>query len=327
MPGIEWKIEWVKGHQDEGRPVEELPQNARLNVLADELATRYYHEVKATSKKSRTNSLFFPSSKIGLIVNGQRITANAPEAMRYHITGTRMRKFLQQQRPSWNDEVWNNIDFASLGMAYKKLKFPRRIQVHKIQIGWLNTGHQRTIITPGSASQCPSCGHEDETQEHVLRCKNRRIQKTRYLEGTKLRSHIVTSLGGSTTWTVLHQCIMTWLEGTTDEVMIPLEKLPMSLPLKTLVRTAIEAQNRIGWHFAMRGYLSSEWIEAQLLEHPRSTRTGIRTQWLSPIITQLWNLYLELWRARNANLHEGTDTNNIRESTVDERLRQHYSMQ
>ncbi len=122
MLWVDWKIDCVKGHQDSERPFEELQRNARINVLADELATNFYHQIKATNQHYRRNSIFFPSSKIGIIVNGQQVTANVTEAIRYHILGTKMRKFLQEQRPAWSDGVWEDIELTSLGVAFKKLQ-------------------------------------------------------------------------------------------------------------------------------------------------------------------------------------------------------------
>jgi hypothetical protein len=328
LPRVDWKIDWVKGHQDSERPFEELQRNARLNVLADELATNFYHQVKATNQHSRRNSIFFPSSQIGIIVNGQRVTANVTEAIRYHISGTKMRKFLQEQRPAWSDGVWEDIALTSLGVAFKKLQLNNRFKVHKLLIGWLNTGHQRSVITKGADSRCPSCGQEDEDQEHVLRCKDRRIRKIRYQAAIKLRANIVTTKGGSTTWSVLHRCILAWLDGTQADITQALKALPMSNVLRKILSTAITGQERIGWNFALRGYLSSAWIEAQMYENPKSNKMGLQTQWLPSIISQLWKFYLAMWEARNEILHGRDTTNtNIRDSSVDERVRTIYSIQ
>ncbi len=175
-------------------------------------------------------------------------------------------------------------------------------------MGWLNTGHQRQRVTPGTDSRCPSCGQEDKTQDHVLQCRDRRIKKARYQAGIKLRTSIVTSKGGSITWTVLHQCIMGWLESNLETTTVNLDRVQMPSALRPLLIHAMAAQEQIGWKYAVRGYLSLAWIDAQSLEHPQSTQQGLRTQWLSPIIQQLWVLYINLWKARNNILHGVTKT-------------------
>ncbi len=86
-------------------------------------------------------------------------------------------------------------------------------------------GHQRQQVQPGTDSRCPSCGQEDETQEHILEYRDGKIRKLRYQAGTKLCSSIVTSKGSSITWTVLHKCILGWLESNLEMFMVNLEKI------------------------------------------------------------------------------------------------------
>ncbi len=68
------QLAWVKSHQDENRRFEELPRNARLNILADELATMYLQEATASAQRPKSNPHFFPTSRVCLIVKGQRVT-------------------------------------------------------------------------------------------------------------------------------------------------------------------------------------------------------------------------------------------------------------
>jgi hypothetical protein len=111
MPKVQHTIRWVKGHQDSNRPYHDLPRNAQLTVLADKLATAFAKGTLTKKGPSRANPMFFPASEVSLIINGQRNTAYPKEGMRFHINGTRLRKFLQQSCSTWIDEVWNTIDF------------------------------------------------------------------------------------------------------------------------------------------------------------------------------------------------------------------------
>jgi hypothetical protein len=92
-------IEWVKAHQDSGAPMRDrLPLNAQINVLVDELATRYREETTSTQRKPRKQALMFHAAEVSLLVNGRRVTAQYKETLRYHINGTRLRRFLQSTR-------------------------------------------------------------------------------------------------------------------------------------------------------------------------------------------------------------------------------------
>ena len=93
-----------------------------------------------------TKPLFFQASGISLIVNGQQITSCPKEAMHFHINGTRLRQHLQSTQLMWVDNVWNTINFAGLGLAYKSLPVSKRLQINKLLHGWLPTGHKRNQV-------------------------------------------------------------------------------------------------------------------------------------------------------------------------------------
>ena len=109
IPGITHVRRWVKAHQDSDTPYADLPWNARLNVMADSLATAYYNTM-TRQNKTVSNSHFYPSSRVSLLVDGQRTTANLAAAIRFHISGTTHRRFLQQTEKGWqSDLVWRSL--------------------------------------------------------------------------------------------------------------------------------------------------------------------------------------------------------------------------
>jgi hypothetical protein len=133
------KVEWVKAHQDANVDRETLPLNARINILADKLATSYRTTVKAPGKQPRAQASFFPAAKVSLLVNGRRVTSQYGESIRFHVNGTTMRKFLQDTR-QWDNSICNIIDMESIGAAIQKLTAARRVGVSKMMYGWNNTG-------------------------------------------------------------------------------------------------------------------------------------------------------------------------------------------
>ncbi len=165
--------QWVQAHQDSDRAFTDLPHNAQLNVLADQMAGNYLATIKSKALKPRAQPMLFTSMAISLIVNGQRITGKYKDVMRFHIHGTRLRSFLQGSQKEWhNDTVWHSIDMESLGHAYKQLGTTKRHQASKMIYGWQNTGHQRAKITPNADTSCTLCRQTNETQEHILQCKD-----------------------------------------------------------------------------------------------------------------------------------------------------------
>jgi hypothetical protein len=57
---------------------------------------------------------------------------------------------------------------------------------------------------------------------------------------------------------------------------------------------AMNEQQAIGWELAFRGYLSSKWAQAQQLEHPKSTLSGIRQQWCKEVVNALWQAHFTM---------------------------------
>jgi hypothetical protein len=75
LPCVQHQIRWVKSHQDLQQPYDELPRNAQLNVLADKLATEFANGKLTQKCPPWNNPMFFPQSRVTVIINGQRATA------------------------------------------------------------------------------------------------------------------------------------------------------------------------------------------------------------------------------------------------------------
>ena len=150
--------------------------------------------------------MFFPASRLSLLINGQRVTAHYKASIRFHVNGTRLRRFLQTSR-GWTDNIWNTIDYQGLGYVYKKQTHNTKRQVTKLIYGWNNTGSQRVKITPNADARCPRCTETPETQDHVFQCLDRRAITTRYNGLVSLRSGVASKVGGTKTWVVLADCL------------------------------------------------------------------------------------------------------------------------
>ena len=142
----------------------------------------------------------------------------------------------------------------------------------------------------------------------------------------KLRSTIVTQKGSSHTWTVLHKCLLHWVETSSPpEVANMIKGTPE--PLSLQLHRATQEQLAIGWNFALRGYLSVTWVLCQSLEHPKSSQMGIQQQWLKAVIRAIWDTFLALWDERNSILHSSEPSNlNIRDSLVNSKIVRFYDL-
>ena len=328
LPHYSFTVGWVKSHQDKDGtvPFHSLPRNAQLNVLADSLATYYFQHGKI---RPRSQPHFFPSAKVSLLVNKQRVTAQYSEVIRFHVNGTKHKRFLQSTHKSWStEEVWNTIDLQGLGIAFKSLPKTNQHSTSKMMHNWWNTGSQREKITMDSTSKCPRCGHHDETTDHILLCQASSSQKVRYLELITLRKAGKVYGLISTPWDILYSGLRLWLNTGNQTPHISLSKYNLHPDQQQILLQAINEQHKIGWNYACRGYLSTKWVAAQYFGTPDATLSSIRQTWLRSIIKAIWSFTNAMWTHRNAILHgKESIAKSIRESTTDQRIRHHYSQQ
>jgi len=212
-----------------------------------------------------------------------------------------------------------------LGISFKSLDTPSRHFTTKMLHGWLNTGHQREKLTKDPLSSlCPCCQAPDETFEHILRCNSEASETARkaaLLTISKLDKR------GSTTWRVLHQGIKNWLKDG-EKMKTPSLDHYMMLPgQRILLETALTNQEKIGWHYALRGYLSTSWVDSEHIVN-QQPHDGIRQTWLRTIIKNIWKFGKTMWTHRNSVLHsKTTPQKDLTESGVNAQIRSLYEQQ
>jgi hypothetical protein len=329
LPRFHHTVTWVKAHQDDKTPFHLLDLPAQLNVCADALATEYSNLAIHPTDLPSSQPAFFPTSNVCLLVNSQRVTAQYTATIRFHIHGTKHRAHLQKTRPGWKSHtVWNNVDMQGLGIAFKSLDTPSRHFISKMLHGWLNTGYQRQKITKDPNScMCPCCQAPTETFEHILRCNAPLVVTAREKAQKTLSS--LTRKSFSITLKVLYEALSNWLKDG-DKMRNPsLDKYYDMRPgLRLLIETALQNQAIIGWKYAMRGYFSTSWVDAEQYAKDGSSTEHIRQTWLKPIIKALWVFIKAMWTNRNSILHStSVPLRDLRESAVNSQIRHLYEQQ
>jgi hypothetical protein len=87
------------------------------------------------------------SVNVSLIVNGVCITSCYLHKICLHIQGSKQQKYLQAKH-GWSENVWNSIDWKELKGAFLSLGPLKCIKTSKSIHGWLNTGCQKSKISP-----------------------------------------------------------------------------------------------------------------------------------------------------------------------------------
>lgn len=311
LGGRRLKIKWVRGHQDDRIPYEELSPEAKLNVDSDALASDHYWS--GSGLKPSTAIPHFPEFKVSILINGVRYPSKIDQQLRYHINGSYLKNHLQHQY-RWNEKVWHMIDFSNFGRFFEKLPVSQQIQhmkfVHNIQ----PIGEHKQRLTKHSTTQdhirCPCCHIAKETQLHLLQCrlnKGRKPALAKFIK--KDKKH-----GGNPFRRIFADLVAQWM---TDPNQIPtfekcrdtfLQHDIVPVEYSTLVNQAIMEQTSIGWIHALRGYISKTWsiVASSSYPNPRAQK-GITPEGghrIQQVLRAIHRVITDIWCGRNDMLHE-----------------------
>ena len=320
--GRPMKIDWVKGHQDDNKPYDELPRDAQLNIDVDKLATEY-----RDSKQSQTKPLLehCPLTQVSIRINGILYPGNISDILRYHVNGSALRTYLGEAR-QWSQETMMKIDWHPFALHFKKLKSPQQVQHMKFIYDLQPLGHRRHKIAPVKTpilKLCPCCKKDDETPIHFLTCKSQRPARFKLLR--QLRRTMCLS-NPHPSMDLLYSGITQWLQNPDEPPDIQVAKVPRHL--QDLLQQALREQDEIGWHNALKGHLSKKWTVAAQIHHVRPNirhvNQGVHNT--AATVKALHIFTQGVWKARNDVLHNQEDrTNRQIRSTVETEIKHLHS--
>ena len=328
---------WVKGHQDDDKPYNKLPREARLNVDVDELATNHTtHHMKAKPMRRIDH---IPCQLISLKINGQRFPSNWDANLRWTINGSYMKTYVKEKQ-GWDEETWNTIDFAFVKAYCKTTKSTAKNKWFKFMHNLQSTGERKQKMNRNgdevNISQCPCCNRQMETQQHMVLCE---------VNPKRTEALLELSNGGSTykehhNFTrAMTDCIEQWIYDPTktpsiDDSTNPAiqnQKESMLPPhMESMMLEAIHEQNKLGWMNLLRGYISNKWIiiasshmmndEAHLQKSDGRRRLGVILQRIQLFVNTMW-------QGRNEMLHRRDKEDEAKFVSIEAAEIRHYFSQ
>jgi zinc-binding in reverse transcriptase len=136
-----------------------------MNIEADALATK-----ALKGGKSRPIVPFNPATGAMLTINGHAITRRLEATIQRHENTAPLTDYYLK-RFHWCTLTFQTIDWDSFSMAYSRC--PRTCTFfHKL--GWkqLPTGARLHRWSPSFDHQCPSCGQDAESDNHLFQCNH-----------------------------------------------------------------------------------------------------------------------------------------------------------
>ena len=303
---IEISWTWIKGHQDLQHSYHELSLEAKLNIDADNLAALGHSLPSIPHDHLQGARISVWRDNIMISDTNMRQTIT-------HIRHSKALMDYQQSKFRWTEETMELIDWQSFSLFTSSKTMHEMTNIVKFIFGWQHVGTQKRYFNSKSKQiKCPLC-NMDEDQHHYLTCMDDNWGLTR-LETWKLLKKKLTLSNThpsviSVISTVIHnKCTLPdqWSLDDRDTV-------------DTLLQQGIIQQQQIGWKHFFMGRISKKWTELQrqyftcsnVLDKtiPYAIERGLQ-KWRKSFITSLIQFGLDLWNARNQQLHGKTSQEN-----------------
>jgi len=246
-----------------------------------------------------------------------------------HVQQKKHRKYLQK-RHKWDDKTWNSIDLLALKSAFLSLDPIKCVSCSKQIHGWLNTGEQKSKISPlaKEAHWCPRCKGPLETQDHVLSCTHVSAHKRRY-ELLPTMKQKIKSTEGCKVQELLIKCVETLLTNPETQITPDISTVPICQC--ELLCQALKEQDHIGWTLGIRGYLSRHWgtavaAHSSFDNESASKLKNIGNTWARKTVSLLWEFGREMWEDQNKHLHDpnSEDCRKLKGAAVDTEIQKLY---
>jgi hypothetical protein len=288
---IRWR--WIKGHQDDRIPFDQLDEPAQDNVIADTLAKKYRRF--CLRNRIQGQPLILASDTWSLHLRGHKLS---------HIDSTLLYEDACRDSSTkyWLDKfsittTTETVDWEGCKQAFKTLPFFKKKRVLKHASGNMGVGAVLLQRKSQDHDECPACDLT-ETPKHILQCADPRAQPV----WEKAINSLSASLLKIKTDPRIVSAISSELNGWR------LNSSPDITSESIEVRAAILSQRELGWYPALFGFLSTQWAPLQQAYYTwlNSRRTGKR--WVSQLIILLHNVSWDMWTYRNGLKHSGSSS-------------------
>ena len=155
----------IKAHQDNDKTMEALSVPARLNVMADQLAT-----LAVCRGIGSTTAGMIPGTEVLVHTKTGTITRQMAQTARYDKGTEEIRKHIQKKN-KWTDQMMDGIDWKQHSALQRRHR-ERTVQVTKLVRRLVPTNTVRHRYKLIADPTCPLCGSESETIYHVVQCKH-----------------------------------------------------------------------------------------------------------------------------------------------------------
>jgi hypothetical protein len=300
-------VEWVKGHQDEGRTWDSIAELKHLALSNAAMLNCYCDKQAGLAMKNHAGNIsvaevdVLPGEKWAIFATHpllHKITSNLSDTLHTQLFHERMESYLAGKHRLTQAKL-DGVNQSALKATLKCLKPQRRAVYVKVMHNWAPTNAFLHKQDRAEDIMCPLCTHQEETMCHVLQCthpetcQNRQSMVYAYLYNLqKLNT-------SNEILSIFEECLAHQFNFV-SKLLYPTPQLFL-YSIREATREATRHQNIIGWDKFIRGYISSKWAAAQhKFVSARHKEQKKRTQGWDVCLTKLTlRLTVELWEWRN----------------------------
>jgi hypothetical protein len=284
----------VKVHQDDSVSFANLSQKAQLNCICNHTAKQ---RIAINGLDSPAPGCMFPLGPIGMFVNGEIMTSDTGEQLRFWAHHQLSGSYYYSQG-ILSHEQFDEIDWLSVHKTLKDLPWLFQLwakkHVNNIAGTMTFSSHQ-----DGRCKLCLSYQTCEETCQHVARC----TEAGCILAFEQSSSEVERWLDNNNTQPDMQHLLLWYLRGGG---MISCLDCATALKLPPIMQELAISQNKIGWDHFMMGMASRQFVKNQSAYLLRCNSSRPVSSWIVGLITQLLQVTHSLWIYRCVLVHDQT---------------------
>ena len=286
----------IKGHQDQKEEFDDLSIAAQLNCVAHDLCSQQLQKLIA-APSTYDNPGHFPKQQCSILHHHRRVTGPLQKRLKEICYTPAIEKYWKK-RFTWRQIDIDNLDRKAFSRVFFSLTKPDQRRITQFRCGWLPVNKRCCKWMKDRTGICPCCQIcESESVNHLLKCSHNKHHTG------ELYSSLQSSMEKAKFHTTIIECIL-------DQVsrwFFPHDIHPEQHDSPPdCLQDAIDAQTDIGWGNFLRGFIATQWIDAnaELYETRHDTPKAITLG--AALIRPCLQFFLHRWIERNAALHGGT---------------------
>jgi len=163
--GLSGKLiyEHVYGHMDDYLLWHQMTTVQQMNCVCDTLAKKSITTAIREGYHNRPTQML-PREDVALIINGNKVTNDISQPLRFHESKTSARRFHTNKKTKrWTEECFDEIDWEHLDLALKNKPEGYKVWRSKQNSGFCGTrvqvGRYGGELQPDE--KCPNCGQRE----------------------------------------------------------------------------------------------------------------------------------------------------------------------